>query len=60
MWRSAQIGRAIKIFYWLLIIGVTVGSLYFLKPYLQVLQGVYGGGTNIEDVSKNYKDLFNF
>jgi hypothetical protein len=55
MWRATQWGRAIKALYWIVIIAVTIGSLYFLQPYLDTLQGVYGG---VQDAQAQFKDLF--
>jgi hypothetical protein len=55
MWRATQWGRAIKALYWFIIIGVTVGSLYFLQPYLDTLQGVYGG---LRGAQSQFQDLF--
>lgn len=43
MWRVTQWGRAVKALYWLVIIGVTIGAFYFLQPYVDTLQEVYGG-----------------
>lgn len=55
MYRASLWGRAIKILYWLLLIGVTVGSLLFLQPYIDTLKGVYGG---FSDSSDQMKSLF--
>ncbi len=57
MYRASLWGRAIKILYWLLILGVTLGSLFFLQPYIDTLKGVYGG---FNDSQAQMKDLFNF
>ncbi|MFA5773351.1 MAG: hypothetical protein WC908_01600 [Candidatus Paceibacterota bacterium] len=55
--RWAQITR---IFYWFLIIGVSVGAFYFIKPYLGNLLNVYTGGVsginNVSDITKNLKN----
>ena len=55
--RWAQITRAL---YWVAIIGVSFGALYYLKPYLGNLLNVYTGGVsgvqNISDISKTLKD----
>ncbi len=57
LYRAAIWGRAIKILYWAVIIGVSFGALYFVKPYLETLQGVYGGS---ETTKTNVRDLFSF
>jgi len=33
--RSNRWGIAFKIFYWLVILGITFGAFYFLQPYLE-------------------------
>ena len=54
--RWAQITR---IFYWVLIIAITIGAFYFIKPYLGNLLNIYTGGvsgiSNV-DITKNLKD----
>jgi len=53
----AQITRAL---YWVLIIAVSFGALYYIKPYLGNLINVYTGGVsgvnNINDISSKIKD----
>ena len=55
--RWSQITR---ILYWFIIIGISLGSFYFLKPYLGNLLNVYTGGasgvTNTNDMLKNLSD----
>lgn len=53
--RHLMIGRAFKAVYWIIIIGVTVGAFYFLQPYIESLQGVYGG---IVDSQQNLRAFF--
>jgi len=52
--------RITRIFYWFLIIGVSIGAFYFIKPYLGNLLNVYTGGVsginNISDITKNLKN----
>ncbi len=57
LYRGALWGRAIKIVYWVVILGVSFGALFFLKPYLETLQGVYGG---FQETQTNVKNLFSF
>lgn len=53
----AQITR---ILYWCLIILVSIGAFYFLKPYLGNLLNVYTGGVsginNISDIGNSLKN----
>jgi len=39
--RANMWGRAFRIFYWLIIIGVTLGAYYFIQPYIESLLGAY-------------------
>lgn len=55
MWRLAQWGRAIKAVYWIILIGITIGAFYFLQPYVETLQGVYG---TIGDAQEQVRTLF--
>ena len=52
--RWAQITRVL---YWLVIIGVSVGAFYFIKPFLGNITNLYTGGVsginNIGDITKN-------
>jgi hypothetical protein len=52
--RWAQITR---ILYWVVIIGISFGALYYIKPYLGNLINVYSGGAsgveNISDISSS-------
>jgi hypothetical protein len=55
--RWAQITRVI---YWFIIIGVSVGAFYFIKPFFNNLISVYTGGvsnfSNIGDITKSLSD----
>ncbi len=55
--RWSQITR---VFYWFLIIGVSIGAFYFIKPYLGNLLNVYTGGVsginNVNDIKNNLKN----
>ena len=48
------------ILYWFLIIGVSIGDFYFIKPYLGNVLNLYTGGVsginNIGDITKNLKN----
>jgi len=51
--RAHILGRAVKIFYWVIIIGVGVGAFYFLQPYIDSLKGAFGGARDtIDNVQK--------
>jgi len=38
LWR----GRVFRILYWVIIIGVAIGAFYFLEPYLDQANTLYG------------------
>jgi TRAP-type C4-dicarboxylate transport system permease small subunit len=40
MRRANRIGTAMKILYWVIIIGATVGAFYFLQPYINSMMGI--------------------
>ena len=43
MHRAALWGRLWHVLYWTVIIGASVGAYYFIQPYVEQVQGVYGG-----------------
>jgi hypothetical protein len=56
MWRSQRVGRAIKVVYWVIIIGGSVGALYLFQPYLDAIKG---GATDIRDTRSQYEEIKN-
>lgn len=55
LYRTTMWGRAFRVVYWLVIIGVTVGSFYLIQPYVDQLQGAYG---QIQETQSQFGDLF--
>lgn len=43
MHRAALWGRAWRLLYWLVIIGISVGAYIYIQPYIDNLQGIYSG-----------------
>lgn len=43
MHRADLVARAFRLFYWIVIIGLSVGAYYFVQPYVEQIQNVYGG-----------------
>jgi len=43
MHRGLVLGRIMRIIYWVVILGVAMGSYYFIQPYIDSLLAVYGG-----------------
>jgi hypothetical protein len=52
MKRSLLWSRIMNVFYWVLIIGISVGAFYFLQPYLDQVMKTYG---NVSNALKNLK-----
>ncbi len=44
--RANRIGTAVKIFYWVVIIGLSVGAFYFIQPYINFMSNALGVGDN--------------
>lgn len=36
-------GRAWRIFYWVVVIGISIGAFYFIQPYIEQVLGIYSG-----------------
>jgi hypothetical protein len=49
-----------RILYWVVIIGVSFGAFYYIKPFLGNLLNVYTGGStgfnNISDITNSFSD----
>lgn len=43
LYRKAKLGTIVRSFYWVVIIGLSLGSYYFIQPYVNQLMGVYSG-----------------
>ncbi|MFA6536286.1 MAG: hypothetical protein WC250_02655 [Candidatus Paceibacterota bacterium] len=43
LYSKARWGTVVRAAYWLVIIGLSVGSYYFIQPYVNQLMGVYSG-----------------
>ncbi len=48
-----------KVVYWAVIILFSFGALYFIKPFLNTLVGVYTGGVGVSDMGSVTKNLGN-
>jgi hypothetical protein len=40
--RTSRLGIVMKIFYWVVIIGTTLGAFYFIRPYMDFLANGLG------------------
>lgn len=52
---SGRWSLVFRIFYWLIIIGLSVGAFYFIQPYLQSLMDTY---SNVQDSIGNINSLW--
>lgn len=48
--RSNRISMAVRAIYWIVIIGLSVGALYFIQPYIDFLFGALSGGSKASNV----------
>lgn len=39
--RTTRLGLAMRILYWVVIIGLSVGALYFIQPYVDFMTGAF-------------------
>ena len=47
MQSSMRWGRAFRIFYWIVVIGISIGAFYYIQPYIDQLTSVYSGFSDI-------------
>jgi hypothetical protein len=53
MLRNMRWGRLFRVLYWVAIIAVSVGALYYVQPYIDQLQKAYGNAKQtLETVNK--------
>lgn len=58
--RASRVGIAIKVFYWVVIIGLSLGSFYFIQPYIDAIKNPEGINTNVSPTNSyidNIKSL---
>jgi len=55
MIRNMRWGRLFRTVYWVIIIGISIGALYYVQPYVDQVVGVYG---NIQDATKGVNTMF--
>ena len=48
-------GRVMRVIYWVVIIGVSIGVYYYIEPYLNGAIDAYG---NVKGDLKSFSDLF--
>lgn len=47
LYRSMWMGRLFRIFYWVVILGLMVGSYYYAQPYIEKFLSVYNQAANL-------------
>jgi len=61
MHRSMVWGRVFRFIYWMIIIGLALGSYYYLQPYLETLwatyQNISSGVDSIQNATSQVPDL---
>lgn len=55
MHRAHLVDRTIRLLYWVVIIGASVGAFYVLQPYLDELKSIYG---DFQGVTEQVGGLF--
>ena len=64
MHRAALFWRVFHTLYWIIIIGLSVGAYYFFQPYVEQIQGVYGGFKgdveSVKDAASQFGSIGNF
>jgi hypothetical protein len=60
--RTGRISMIMRIAYWVVIIGFSVGAYYLIQPYASLLTSFYGSGANdiksAQSAADSLKDLF--
>jgi hypothetical protein len=55
MYNAMRVGRIVRIAYWVILIGASVGAFYFLQPYIDRLLTVYG---NVQHSAESVNGFF--
>ncbi len=59
LYQRARMATVVIFIKWFVIIGLTVGSLYFIQPYLEAVSGVYSGISNFGGFGNKTQDTQN-
>jgi hypothetical protein len=57
MQRRGRISLALRIFYWVLIIGISLGAFYFIQPYIDLVRGLSSSNSSSPSYSEQLQDL---
>ncbi len=51
--RTARLGVIMRVLYWVVIIGLSVGALYFIQPYVNFMTSALGVDGNQSQATQN-------
>lgn len=61
MRRASRFGTIVRVLYWVVIIGLSIGAFYVIQPYINLMTGLYGQaqGTmnSAQGAANSLKDL---
>ncbi len=61
MRRSQRWASVMRVLYWLVIIGIALGSFYFVKPYFEQLTKIYTqGAANFNTIQTEFSNIQDF
>lgn len=58
LWRTARWARFVRVVYWIILIGVSIGALYYLQPFIDQITNFFGANgaalhTLLDNISHN-------
>jgi hypothetical protein len=62
--RATRASLAIKVIYWVIILGLTFGAYFFIQPYLEFMMGALGsspsptGSHTVQDSLRELQSLY--
>ncbi|MCR4275015.1 MAG: hypothetical protein NUW02_03150 [Candidatus Campbellbacteria bacterium] len=57
MYRHIMVGSVMRVVYWAIIIGASVGAFYLIQPYIDTIQSLTGNG---DGEQSSIESFFNF
>lgn len=52
--RRAKFSIILKVFYWTVIIAISLGAVYLVQPYIDFVSGLTGGSSQTEKIPNEY------
>jgi hypothetical protein len=52
LYRSMWTGRLLRIFYWVVVLGLMAGAFYYIQPYVEPLLETYNKASDLLKVTK--------